>query len=71
MRTKWALEIYDSRRKNSLISMQEFDDFSTLRTKIVENPACRLLIDPPDHATSKEFECLLDLRGQGFQVERK
>jgi hypothetical protein len=61
----------DSRRKNSLISTHEFDDFPSLRTKILENPACRFLIDPPDNATSNEFQCLLDLRGQGFKVERK
>ena len=72
VRTNWALEIYDdSGRKSSLISVHEFDDFPSLRTKIVENPAFRFLIDPPDHATSSEFQCLLDLRGQGFKVERK
>ena len=71
MQTKWTLEIYDSRRKTSLISMHEFDDFPSLRTKIVENRACKFLIDPPDHATSNEFQCLLDLRCQGFKVERK
>jgi hypothetical protein len=72
MRANWVLEIYDdSRRKNSLISRQEFNDFPTLRTKIVENRARRFLIDPPDHATSDEFQCLLDLRGEGFKVQRK
>ena len=71
MQTKWVLEIYDSGRKNCLISMHEFDDFSSLRTKIVENGACRFLIDPPEHATSSEFQCLLDLRGEGFELERK
>jgi len=71
MQTKWMLEIYGGRRRTSLVSMHEFDDFPSLRTKIVENRACRLLIDPPDHATSNEFQCLLDLRGQGFKVERK
>ena len=71
MQTKWTLEIYDSRRKTSLISMHEFDDFPSLRTKIVENRAFKFLIDPPDHATSNEFQCLLDLRCQGFKVERK
>lgn len=68
MQTKWVLEIHDSRR---LISMHEFDDFPSLRTKIVENSACKFLIDPPDHATSNEFQCLLDLRGEGFRLERK
>jgi len=71
MSTKWALEIYDSRRKTSLISTHEFDDFASLRTAIVENPACKFLIDPSDHATPNEFQCLLDLRSQGFEVERK
>ena len=30
-----------------------------------------IMIDPPDHATSNEFQCLLDLRGKGFKLERK
>ena len=38
METKWVLEIYDnSRRKNTLTSAHEFNDFPSLRTKIVEN----------------------------------
>jgi hypothetical protein len=68
---KWVLEIYDSRRRAALISTQEFDDFASLQTTIVENLACRLLIDPSEHATPNEFQCLLDLRGQGFEVERR
>jgi hypothetical protein len=72
VRTNWALEIYrGSMRQNSLIAIHEFDDFPSLRTKVVENRACRFLIDPPGHATSDEFQCLLDLRGQGFKVQRK
>jgi hypothetical protein len=71
MSTKWVLEIYDSRRKACLISTHEFDDFASLNTKIVENPACKFLIDPSDHATPNEFQCLLDLRCQGFEVARK
>jgi hypothetical protein len=71
-RTNWGLEIYrGGMHRNSLIAMHEFDDFPSLRAKIVENRACRFLIDPPDHATSEEFQCLLDLRGQGFKVQRK
>ena len=72
VRTNWVLEIYrGSMSQDSLIAMHEFDDFPSLRTTIVENRACRFLIDPPDHATSHEFQCLLDLRGQGFKVQRK
>jgi hypothetical protein len=71
MQTKWVLEIYDGRRKTSLISMHEFDDFPSLRTKIIDNSACKFLIDPPEHATSNEFQSLLDLRGEGFELERK
>jgi hypothetical protein len=72
VRSNWVLEIYrGGMRQNSLIAMHEFDDFPSLRAKIVENRACRFLIDPPDHATSHEFQCLLDLRGQGFKVQRK
>jgi hypothetical protein len=68
---KWMLEIYDGSRRNFLISRHEFDDFPSLRVKIVENRPFRFLIHPPDDATSKEFQCLLDLRGLGFEVERK
>ena len=71
MRTKWGMEIRDISRKTSLVSVHEFDDFASLRKKILENGAFKLLIDPPDQATSNEFECLLDLRGQGFNLERK
>jgi hypothetical protein len=72
VRSNWVLEIYrGGMRRNSLIAMHEFGDFPSLRAKIVENRACRFLIDPPDHATSHEFQCLLDLRGQGFKVQRK
>ena len=72
VRTNWVLEIYDdSRRKGSLSSVHEFNDFPSLTTKIVENPAFRFLVDPPDYATSNDFQCLLDLLDQGFKVERK
>jgi hypothetical protein len=71
MSAKWVLEMYDSRRKATLISTYEFDDFASLSTKIVENPARKFLIDPSDHATPNEFQCLLDLRSQGFKVARK
>jgi hypothetical protein len=71
MSIKWVLEIYDRRRKAALISTQEFDDFTSLRTRIVENPACKFLIDPSEQATPDEFQCLLDLRSEGFKLERK
>jgi hypothetical protein len=71
MRTKWVMEIRDSSRTASLMAVQEFDDFASLRTKILESRACKLVIDPPDDATSNEFQCLLDLRCQGFKLERK
>jgi len=72
VRANWVLEIYcESKRKNSLISAYEFHDFLSLQAKIEENRAYKLLIDPPDHATSDEFQSLLDLRGQGFKVQRK
>jgi hypothetical protein len=54
-----------------LISMHEFDDFPSLRTKIIENHDFKYRIEPPDHATSDEFLCLLDLRDKGFKLERK
>ena len=68
MSIKWMLEIYDSRRKAALISTHEFDDFASLRTKIVENPACKFLIDPSDHATPNEFQCLPRLALRRFQA---
>ena len=72
VRSSWALEIYRAGiRQDSLIAMHEFGDFASLRAKIVENHACRFLIDPPDQATSDEFQSLLDLRRQGFKVQRK
>ena len=72
MRTNWVLETYrGGMRQNAPIAMHKFADFPSLRAKIVENRECRFLIDPSDHATSDEFQCLLDLRGQGFKVQRK
>ena len=72
MKTKWELEIYDdSRRKKKLISMHELDDFASLRTEIVENRGRTFLVGSPDHATSNDFQSLLDLRSEGFKVERK
>jgi hypothetical protein len=71
MQTKWVLEIYGSGRKTSLISKHEFDDFPSLTTKIMENRDCKYRIEPPDHAASNEFQCLLDLRDKGFKLERK
>jgi hypothetical protein len=72
VRSSWALEIYRGGMcQNFLIAMHEFDDFASLRAKIVENRACRFLIDPPAQATSREFQCLLDLRGRGFKIRRK
>ena len=71
MPAKWVLEIYGGRRNPSLISTHEFNDFASLRTKIEENRPCKFLIDPSDHATSNEFRSLLNLRCQGFKVERK
>src|SRR5437879_5171042 len=59
MQTKWVLEIYGSGRKTSLISKHEFDDFPSLTTKIMEHRDCKYRIEPPDHATSNEFQCLM------------
>ena len=72
MQTKWVLEIYeDSRRKHTLISIHEFNDFPSLRTKIVENPGRMFLVGPPTNATPNDFQSLLDLWSEGFKVERK
>ena len=71
MRTKWMLEIHDETAgRASLISSHEFDDFPSLRSKIVENRGRAFLVRAPDHETPNDFQSLLDLRSQGFKVER-
>ena len=71
MRTKWLLEIHDETAgTGSLISSHEFDDFPSLRSKMVENRGRAFLVRAPSNATQGDSLSLLDLRDQGFRIER-
>jgi hypothetical protein len=71
MSLKWRLEIHDETKgRGSILSFFEFDDFPSLRLKIVENRGRAFLVRSPDQANQTELASLLDLRGQGFNVER-
>jgi hypothetical protein len=71
MSTKWRLEIHDATKgRRSILSFFEFDDFPPLRLKIVENRGRAFLVKPPDQANQIELSGLLDLRSQGFNIER-
>jgi hypothetical protein len=65
------LEIHDETKESgSILSFLEFDDFPSLRLKIVENRGRTFLVRPPDHANQLELAGLVDLRGQGFNIKR-
>ena len=65
------MEIHDETKgRGSILSFFEFDDFPSLRLKIVENRGRPFLVKPPDQANQTELTGLLDLRSQGFNVER-
>jgi hypothetical protein len=71
MSTKWRLEIHDETKgRGSILSFFEFDDFPSLRLKIVKNRGGAFLVKPPDQANQIELAGLLDLRSQGFNIER-
>ncbi len=71
MASKWRLEIHDETKgSGSILSFFEFDDFPSLRLKIVENRGRAFLVRPPSQASQTELTGLLDLRSQGFNVER-
>jgi hypothetical protein len=71
MASKWRLEIHDETKgSGSILSFFEFDDFPSLRSKIVENRGRAFLVRPPGGASQSELVGLLDLRSQGFNVER-
>jgi hypothetical protein len=71
MSWKWRLEIHDETKESgSILSFLEFDDFPSLRLKIVENRGRTFLVRPPDHANQLELAGLVDLRGQGFNIKR-
>jgi hypothetical protein len=69
MSSRWRLEVHDETKgRGSILSFFEFDDFPSLRSKIVENRARAFLVRVPDHANQSELAGLLDLRGQGFKL---
>jgi hypothetical protein len=71
VRSKWILEIHDeTAAAASLISSHEFENLPSLRTKMVENRGRAFLVRVPSHATQGDFVGLLDLRDQGFRIER-
>jgi hypothetical protein len=71
MAAKWRLEIHDVKKgPRSILALFEFDDFPSLRLKMVENRGRAFLVRPPDQANQFELVGLLDLRSQGFNVER-
>jgi hypothetical protein len=71
MSSKWRLEIHDETKgTGSILSFFEFDDFPSLRLKIVDNRGRKFLVRLPDHASQTNLDGLLDLRRQGFNVER-
>jgi hypothetical protein len=71
MSSKWRLEIHDETKgRGSILSFVEFDDFPSLRSKMVENRGRAFLVRPPDQASQTDLTWLLDLRCQGFNVER-
>jgi hypothetical protein len=56
MSLKWRLEIHDeTKERGSILSHFEFDDFPTLRLKIVENRGRAFLVRPPDHASQQNL----------------
>jgi hypothetical protein len=71
MPSKWRLEIHDETKgTGSILSFYEFDDFASLRSKIVENRGRAFLVRLPDRASQTDIDGLLDLRRQGFNVAR-
>ena len=71
MSTKWRLEIHDEKEgRGSILASFEFDDFPSLRLKVVENRGRTFLVRAPDDANQLDLTGLLDLRGQGFNIKR-
>jgi hypothetical protein len=71
MSSKWKLEVHgENKGRGPTVSFFEFDDFPSLRLKVVENRGRTFLVRPPDHANQLELAGLLDLRGQGFNIKR-
>jgi hypothetical protein len=71
MASKWTLQIHDEKNEwNSIIAIYEFDNFPSLRLKMVQNRGRTFLVRPPDCATAIETAGLLDLRSQGFNIKQ-
>ena len=72
MRTNWQLKIHEKNAISSPpISTCEFDDLSSLRASLAANRQRSFVIAPPSHATQNDFLSLLDLRSQGFDINRQ
>ena len=72
MRTNWQLKIHEKNAiSSSPISTCEFDDLSSLRASLAANRQRSFVIAPPSHATQNDFLSLLDLRSQGFDINRQ
>ena len=72
MRTNWQLKIHEKNAISSPpISTFEFDDLSSLRASLAANRQRSFVIAPPSHATQNDFLSLLDLRSQGFDINRQ
>lgn len=71
MASKWTLQIHNEKEDwGSIIAIHEFDDFPSLRSKMVENRGRAFLARPSDRATAIETAGLLDLRGQGLNIKQ-
>jgi hypothetical protein len=72
MSSKWRLEVHDETkgRRGSILGFFEFDDFPSLRLKVVENRGRTFRVRAPYRANQVDLTGLLDLHLQGFKVER-
>jgi hypothetical protein len=72
MRTNWRLKIFEKNAISSPpISTCEFGDFPSLRATLGANRQRSFVIAPPSNATQNDFLSLIDLRSQGFDINRQ
>jgi len=72
MRAKWQLRVHERNALTSPpISSCEFGDLPSLRATLVQHRERSLVIVPPSHATQNDFLSLIDLRCQGFDINRQ
>jgi hypothetical protein len=72
MRDNWQLKIHE---KNAITSPPiltcEFRDLPSLRAALAENRQRSFVIAPPSLATQNDFLSLIDLRSQGFDINKQ